>query len=177
MTRTIKIKLNQKESGDEVEKKDGVEALLHIRQYVFASTDPAYQPSAKNCELILSRRVEPPDEKFKKEILSSNMLASAMNALEKRTDNAKYVGKGGATSQESRDCERFLLKQNCSKAIRDVLGKYSQHFSHSSIHPFIHPQELPSDHQHNMDPLELWTARNHAEDLAAVGLQPYIDCM
>jgi hypothetical protein len=89
MTRTIKIKLNEKGS-DEVERKDGVEALLHIWQHVSATDPPAYQPSsAKNRELILSGRVELPDEKFKKEILSSNLLASAMNALEKRTDNAK----------------------------------------------------------------------------------------
>jgi hypothetical protein len=103
MTRTILIKLNQKES-DEVERKDGVEALLHIWQHVFA-TDPAFQPSARNRELILSGRVQFPDEKFKKDILNSNLLASAMIALEKRTDNAKYVGKRGATSQKSRDYE------------------------------------------------------------------------
>jgi hypothetical protein len=132
MTRIIKIKLSQKES-DEVERKDGVEALLHIRKHVFA-TDPAYQPSAKNRQLILSGRVELPDDKFIKDILSSNLLASTMNALEKRTDNAKYVGRGGATCQESKDYEQ-LLKQNCIDAIVEVLGKYSQHFSSTTFHP------------------------------------------
>jgi hypothetical protein len=42
--------------------------------------------------------------------------------------------------------------------------------------PSIYSTTGSAEH-YNMDPLELWTARNHAEDLAAVGLQPYIDGM
>jgi hypothetical protein len=79
------------------------------------------------------------------------------------------------------------LKQNCSNAIRDVLGKYSQHFSSTTFHPpsinysFIYSSSIYSStgaaKHYNMDPLELWTSRNHAEDVVAIGLENYIQSM